>query len=52
MEILILGFLAVVALIGWEPKEATQVALVGVWVAMAVCAAGAVIWALGRAIFY
>ena len=47
MEILILAFLAFAAFVGLAPKELTQVVLVGMWSAMAVCAAGAVLWSVG-----
>jgi hypothetical protein len=48
MEILAIGFLAIVIAIGFAPKEATQVALVGAWVVMGVSAVGAVLWSLIR----
>lgn len=51
MEILVIGFLIVIGLVGWAPKEATQVALIGVWGLMGVTAVGAVLWSILRLLF-
>ena len=51
MEVLVIALLGVIAFIAWAPKEATQIALAGVWALMGLWLAGTVIYVLCRALF-